>query len=102
MGMENPIPQFAHLVSELKRQFPELAYLHVIEPRSWGPFFPVMEGSNDFIRAIWSPKALISAGGYTRELAIEAARKASSSGSTELIAFGRHFIANVSINNFPT
>jgi len=25
--MENPIPQFAHLVSELKRQFPELAYL---------------------------------------------------------------------------
>lgn len=95
MGMENPIPQYAHLVSEVKRRFPGLAYLSIIESRydGTGPNNP---GSNDFIRAIWSPKVLISAGGYTPESAIEAAEKASSSGSTELVAFGRHFIANVS------
>jgi NADPH2 dehydrogenase len=94
MGMDSPIPQFAHLVSEVKRRFPNLAYLSVIESRydAQGPSIP---GSNDFIRAIWSPKVLISAGGYTPESAIEAAEKASASGSTELVAFGRHFIANV-------
>lgn len=45
--------------------------------------------SNDFIRAIWSPRPFISAGGFTRDLAIEAADT-----KGELIAFGRHFIAN--------
>ena len=32
MGMEDPIPTFSYLVKRLAEDFPELAYLHVIEP----------------------------------------------------------------------
>ncbi len=47
--------------------------------------------SNDFIREIWRPRPLISAGGYDRDLALQ---EAESTG--DLIAFGRYFISNVS------
>jgi NADPH2 dehydrogenase len=36
---------------------------------------------------------LVSAGGYTRDSAIEVANKH----ANELVAFGRHFLANVSL-----
>jgi 2,4-dienoyl-CoA reductase-like NADH-dependent reductase (Old Yellow Enzyme family) len=49
--------------------------------------------TNDFIRKIWSPRPLISAGGYTRELAIDTAET-----KGDLIAVGRLFISNVRIN----
>lgn len=48
--------------------------------------------SNAFLRDIWTPRAYISAGGYTRETAFEDADKYG-----DLIAFGRLFIPNVSI-----
>jgi NADPH2 dehydrogenase len=32
MGMKDPKPTFAHLVSRAKERFPDLAYLHLIEP----------------------------------------------------------------------
>ncbi|KAK0186105.1 hypothetical protein F5146DRAFT_1105612 [Armillaria mellea] len=60
-----------------------LAYLHVMEPRMLGLYdrkdedIGVQE-ENDFIRSVWSPKLLISAGEHTGDL----------------IAFERHFIAN--------
>lgn len=50
--------------------------------------------SNDFIRDIWRPRPLISAGGYTRETAIDVAEK-----KGDLIAFGRSFIGNVSTSH---
>lgn len=91
MGMRDPIPTFSYLVSRLTELHPTLAYIHVIEPRvsGLGDRNVRVGESNDFIRNIWSPRPLISAGGYTRELAIAAADKAG-----DLIAFGRHFIAN--------
>jgi hypothetical protein len=46
--------------------------------------------SNDFIREIWQPRPLISAGAYNRDLAIRAAE------TGDLIAFGRAYIPNVS------
>ena len=46
--------------------------------------------SNDFLREIWGPRLLISAGGYTRELALEIAKTKGG-----LIAVGRLFISNV-------
>lgn len=94
MGMQQPIPQFSHVVSELKARFPELAYLHVVEPRR--DFADHLQGSNDVFRAIWEPKVLITSSGYNRDLAIKVADKAYAQGSTELVAFGRHFLANVS------
>ena len=47
--------------------------------------------SNDFIRDIWRPRPIISAGGYTRETALEVAET-----KGDLIAFGRLFIGTVS------
>ncbi|THV00307.1 FMN-linked oxidoreductase [Dendrothele bispora CBS 962.96] len=103
MKMADPKPTFTHLVSEIKKSHPTLSYIHVVEPRIQGAEVVDVpeEESNDFIREIWtSPETsetstsanarrLISAGGYTRETAIEAAEK-----KGDLIAFGRLFIAN--------
>ncbi|KAK7031117.1 hypothetical protein VNI00_013722 [Paramarasmius palmivorus] len=94
MGMKDPKPTFAHLVMQLKERHPDLAYIHVIEPRIHGnvtaekPSWP--DASNDFVREIWAPRPLISAGAYTREQAIEVAEK----NENEVIAFGRLFLAN--------
>ncbi|KAK0478891.1 hypothetical protein IW261DRAFT_1628396 [Armillaria novae-zelandiae] len=92
MNMKEPKPTFAHLVSQVKTQHPDLAYLHIIEPRISGNSDRETVGpdeENDFIREIWAPKTLISAGGYNRQTAMEAAKQTSN-----LIAFGRHFVAN--------
>ena len=48
--------------------------------------------TNDFIREIWAPRSLISAGGHTRESALAFAERG------DLVAFGRLFISNVSIH----
>ncbi|SJL08645.1 related to NADPH2 dehydrogenase chain OYE2 [Armillaria ostoyae] len=92
MNMKEPKPTFAHLVSQIKSRHPDLAYLHIIEPRIFGNFDRETVGAdeeNDFIRAIWALKTLIAAGGYNRQTAMEAADK-----SSDLIAFGRHFVSN--------
>lgn len=96
MGMADPIPTFSYLVSKLKDLYPNFAYLQVVEPRLQGiddiePAKIPAHESNDFIRAIWSPRPLISAGGYTRATAIEVAEN-----KGDIIAFGRHYISNVS------
>ena len=36
MRMANPIPQFSHLVRAIAKAHPNLAYLHVVEPRVSG------------------------------------------------------------------
>ena len=93
MRMEDPKPTFAHFVSQAKERFPDLAYLHAIEARVSGGEdreYSDLE-SNDFLREIWGDKVFIAAGGYTPQ---SAAETVSTSGG--LIAFGRHYIANVS------
>ncbi|KAF7296172.1 hypothetical protein HMN09_01085700 [Mycena chlorophos] len=92
MHFDDPRPTYTYLVTELRNRFPELAYLHVIEPRVNGhnDVSPKDESaSNDFIRAIWSGRPLISAGGYKRDTAIATAEV-----KGDLIAFGRMFLAN--------
>ncbi|KAJ7869136.1 hypothetical protein B0H14DRAFT_2571988 [Mycena olivaceomarginata] len=79
MHFDHPKPTYTHLVTQLRDRYPELAYLHVVEPRY----------SNDFIRDIWGDRRLISAGGYTRETAIAAAEE-----KGDLIAFARPYVAN--------
>ncbi|KAK7691371.1 hypothetical protein QCA50_004769 [Cerrena zonata] len=93
MGMKDPIPTFTYLVTRLAELHPDLAYLHVVEPRITpdGQTKEVKPGqSNDFLRKIWAPRPLMSAGGYT----LESAGEIISANPNELIAFGRHFIAN--------
>ncbi|KAF7368519.1 FMN-linked oxidoreductase [Mycena venus] len=107
MGMADPKPTFTYLVSQIKDSHPDFAYIHVIEPRIAGDKDHPggdAEASNDFIRAIWAaPRTIISAGGYTRETALERAEEDGSS----LIAFGRQFLANPDLpvrlmKNIPT
>ncbi|KAJ7931718.1 hypothetical protein B0H13DRAFT_831706 [Mycena leptocephala] len=92
MHFDNPKPTYTHLITELRDRYPELAYLHVVEPRVDGSetVENIKDGySNDFIRDIWGDRRLISAGGYTRETALAAAEE-----KGDLIAFARPYIAN--------
>jgi hypothetical protein len=96
MGIPDPKPQFSYLVSQLRKH--DLAYLHVIEPLVRGSLdvdAPLQGGSNDFLREIWCKEGkngvFISAGGYTRQTAIETAQEHGG-----MIAFGRLYIPNVS------
>ncbi|KAG6855543.1 hypothetical protein H0H87_001316 [Tephrocybe sp. NHM501043] len=98
IGMSDPKPTFSYIVGELRKRFPNLSYIHVIEPRANGTItvehIPAGQ-SNDFIREIWgsgdgqNDRRLISAGGYTRPLGI-----AQADVTGDLIAYGRPFIAN--------
>jgi NADPH2 dehydrogenase len=87
MRMKDPIPQYTHFVRSVRTSHPNLAHLHVLQPdrHTLSP-----EASNEFLRAIWKPKPLITGGEYTRETAIETAKE-----HGDLIAFGRLFIGNV-------
>ncbi|KAH9852692.1 FMN-linked oxidoreductase [Lenzites betulinus] len=91
MGMKDPVPTFSYLVMRLQELYPDLAYIHVVEPGVLGTvdIEQTQEQSNDFIRDIWLPRPLITAGGYSRASAIERSEK-----TGELIAFGRLFISN--------
>ncbi|KAJ4490725.1 NADH:flavin oxidoreductase/NADH oxidase [Lentinula aciculospora] len=107
MGMVDPIPTFTYLVSHLKVLYPKFAYLHVIEPGvSAGSYVETSPSiSNNFIRNIWLPRPLITAGKYTRDTAIKVAEEAVATRG-ELIAFGKVFLANPDLptrlrNNLP-
>ncbi|KIY72081.1 NADH:flavin oxidoreductase/NADH oxidase [Cylindrobasidium torrendii FP15055 ss-10] len=91
MGMDDPKPTFAYVAEQLRRSYPDFAYLHVVEPRIDGATDSKSgDGeSNDFLRKIWSPKPYITAGAYGRDNAIEHVDK-----TGDLVAFGRHFISN--------
>ncbi|KAK7007400.1 putative inactive dehydrogenase EasA [Favolaschia claudopus] len=94
MAMRDPIPTFSYIISQLAQRHPDLAYLHLVEPRIVGAFTRE-EGtvgsheSNDELRAIWAPRRLIRAGGFTRQKALETAEE-----GDDLIAFGRYFSSN--------
>ncbi|KAF7356958.1 putative inactive dehydrogenase EasA [Mycena venus] len=92
MDFDDPMPTYAHLVTELRDRYPNLAYLHVVEPRADGDqsASSVKEHhSNDFLREIWGSRPFISAGGYTRASAIAVAEE-----KGDLVAFARPYIAN--------
>ena len=96
MRMEDPIPQYTYFVKELKARHPDFAYIHLVEPRVVGTENREEKDidpreQNDFLREIWAPSVVISAGGYTKETALKAAEE-----KGDLIAMGRWFISNVS------
>ena len=95
MGMEDPIPTFSYLTTWIKELYPDFVYIHVVEAHVDGftdlsPEDVKEFETNDFIRKIWAPKPLISAGGYTRESGMETADE-----KGDLISYGRWFISNV-------
>ncbi|KZV68718.1 NADH:flavin oxidoreductase/NADH oxidase [Peniophora sp. CONT] len=93
MRMSDPKPTFSAIAKHLVARHPKLAYIHAVEPRDNGitAIAELAEGeSNDFIRDIWSPRPLILAGGFTRELALAATERDKS----VLIGMGRYYISN--------
>lgn len=94
--MKDPKPTFAYLVTKIRERHPNLAYIHVIEPRIDGADsrdnsdLPEDE-NNDFLREIWAPRPFLSAGGYTRESAVKVADE-----KGDIVGFGRHFLSSVS------
>ncbi|KAJ7348519.1 hypothetical protein DFH08DRAFT_914338 [Mycena albidolilacea] len=82
MGMADPLPTFSYVVSELAARHPSLAYLHLVEPRVNGN-----HGSNDVFRALWAPRRLVRAGGFTRGDALEAGEEG------DLVAFERFCVS---------
>ncbi|KAF9068696.1 hypothetical protein BDP27DRAFT_1265988 [Rhodocollybia butyracea] len=105
MGMKDPKPTFSYLVQQIKSLHPSFAYIHLIEPGVAGHADAEVRpsASNDFLRDIWSPKVLITAGGYKPETAFA---RAARQPENELIAFGRYFISSPDLpirlaNNIP-
>ncbi|VUC32181.1 unnamed protein product [Clonostachys rosea] len=106
MRMDDPISQFTHIISELRRL--KLAYLHLIEPRVSGNADKQTSSGEtlDFAIKAWNKASpIILAGGYSLakvEEALETRLKDEDVG----FAFGRHFISNPDLpyrlaNNIP-
>ncbi|KAI0057806.1 FMN-linked oxidoreductase [Artomyces pyxidatus] len=93
MRMPDPGPTFAQFVRCLRHAHPDLAYLHIVTPRvdedGESTREPDEGERDDFIRAEWGERPIISSGGFGRESGMEAADK-----TGDLIAYGRAFIAN--------
>lgn len=83
----NPRETYGYVINKLNDY--DLAYLHVVEPFGWevtGPLVP-KGGISPAFRPIYKG-VLISAGGFTRDRAIEFV----SNGHDDLVGFGRDFI----------
>jgi NADPH2 dehydrogenase len=96
MGMEDPLPTFTALVERVRDAHPNFAYIHVVEPRVDGIIDSDVTNenrahSNDVLRKAWGDRSYIAAGGMDGVAASKMVEKYGG-----LVAFGRHFIANVS------
>ncbi|KAH9009990.1 NADH:flavin oxidoreductase/NADH oxidase [Lactarius hengduanensis] len=94
MGMKDPLPTFTTFIERIRDEHPNLAYIHVIEPRMNN--FTAADvtdenraHSNEVLRKVWGDRPYIAAGGMDRATAIDTVSKYGG-----LVAFGRHFIAN--------
>jgi N-ethylmaleimide reductase len=90
MSDSNPQALFDYLTGELNRF--GLAYLHILEPRVKGNVV-IAEGQEPVaaarLRKIFTGK-IVAAGGFEPDTAEAVVEK----GDADLVAFGRHFIAN--------
>ncbi|OBZ89175.1 12-oxophytodienoate reductase 1 [Choanephora cucurbitarum] len=88
---DTPVETWGYLISQLQQSHPDLAYLHLVEPR--GDVFADKTNSIDTLepyRKIWKGP-LVVASGFSTNIphAIDLAEK-----TGDLVAFGRAFIAN--------
>ena len=90
MADSDPAATFLYVTEQLDRR--GIAYLHVIEPRIKGTEL-IAEGHDPVAARHLRPKfsrTLIAAGGFTKD----SAEAILAAGDADLVAFGRHFIAN--------
>jgi len=85
MRMKEPVETFGYLITQLRDQFPSLAYIHLINPE-----LPVQPGeSNDFALKIWGDRPFLSAGGYDPESAVNEVEK-----NGGAVAIAKWFLSN--------
>ncbi|KAI0290405.1 FMN-linked oxidoreductase [Multifurca ochricompacta] len=94
MGMKDPLPTFTTLVERIRDAHPNLAYIHVVEPRMSVDLKESLSkenqhATNDLLRKAWGDRPYIAAGGLDRGDAIRIVKNEGG-----LVAFGRHFLAN--------
>ncbi|CAM6085448.1 unnamed protein product [Calypogeia fissa] len=83
----DPIPLGIYLSEQLSKR--EVLYIHFVEPRANGNEDRESKETLDPFRKAYKGNFL-AAGGFTREDGIAAIK----SGSTDLVVYGRHFLAN--------
>lgn len=96
MGMDDPVPQFTHLIRELRGL--GVAYIHLVEPRIAGDT-TVETGRKDssipFLDAWGSDRPAIVAGGHSPESAVKALGTGGDYEKRKVaIAFGRYYVSN--------
>jgi NADPH2 dehydrogenase len=96
MKMEDPVPQFTHIIKGLKEL--NLSYLHLVESRIQGVAEVESSDRLDFAIDAWGTKApVFIAGGFTPKSALEAVDGDDYKTDKAAIVFGRSFIANPDI-----
>ena len=91
MRMEDPIPQFSHLVTELKEL--KLAYIHFVESRiSGNADVETTEKIDPFINIWGTTSPVLIAGGFKPDSARRAVDE-EYAGENVAIVFGRYFIS---------
>jgi NADPH2 dehydrogenase len=96
MRMPDPVPTFTEVVTRIRDDHPDFAYIHVLEStthhRPAGESETAKnEDSNKFLRNIWGDRPYIANYDLERDSAIDLVEKEGG-----LASFGRHFISNVS------
>jgi NADPH2 dehydrogenase len=96
MGMKDPLPTFTTFIERIRVAHPNLAYVHAVESRVDGnvdvpPSDQDSTASNEALRKAAGDIPYIAAGGFDRASAASTVERHGG-----LVAFGRHFIANVS------
>ncbi|RCH94846.1 hypothetical protein CU098_005466 [Rhizopus stolonifer] len=100
---KDPLTTWSYVTNALQERFPQLAYLHFIEPRStfFGDAVNTIDSLGPF-RKLWNGP-FINSGGFSNAIqhAVNIAE-----GTNDLIAFGRMFISNPDLperikNNIP-
>jgi N-ethylmaleimide reductase len=90
MSDSDPRATFGYVTEQLDKR--RIAYLHVVEPRINGTEL-IAKGQEPVAAQHLRPKfsgTLIAAGGFTKD----SAEAIIAAGNADLVAFGRHFIAN--------
>ena len=92
MCMDDPIPQFSHLISGLKDL--KLAYLHLVESRVSGSADTEATHKIDFALKIWGKTSpVLLAGGFKPDSAKRAIEEEYTDHDVVII-FGRYFTSN--------
>lgn len=91
MKMDDPVPQFVHLVQQLRAM--DIGYLHIIESRVTNSFdVERTEGIEPFLEAWGKEKPVLVAGGFTSSNAMDAVDREYRDHNAAVV-FGRYFIS---------